>query len=328
MSVLSINHSDSAPLSMPRGAVAARSEYQPVVHGLAVLLVAWAFLVVCVGGLVKSSEAGLSIPQPFLVEWHYDWLFVQRLNAEYGHRALVGVMSGLTVMLTAAVIFKEQRRSVRKLAAWLIVVLFAQAFLGYLTVKYFAHAKTSIPHAVLGQGFLCLAVAMAAVTSRSWMSDAPAVVSEQKPSLRRLAVYAAVAVGVQLLLGAALRHDDEGLAMRSGRGFVFVWHLVAHIAGAFTVVYFLFRLLSRVFHNHREQPEIMWPAKIVMMLLGLQFLLGPGAAALKILTLEDYNNPPLERILTATVHLGVGALILSLCVLLALRAFRFTRAAA
>ena len=297
------------------------------------LLAVWAFFVVSVGGLVKSREGGLSIAQGFLVEWHLDWLWPYsptfngpNLQAEYGHRALVGIMAGITVLMALAVYLKEKRRSVRELAlaAFLVVGLVAQAYFGYLTVTYFAHAPTSIPHAILGQTFLCLAVAMAAVTSRQWLSDSPALPSAGSPSLCRLAVYAAIAAGVQLLLGAALRHDDQGLALRSGRSFVFVWHLLAHILGAFAVVFFVFRLLMRVFRQHREQLEILRPARIMMMLLGMQFLLGPGAAVLKVVTLEDHDMPPLSRVVVATTHLATGALILALSVLLALRAHRFT----
>jgi heme A synthase len=330
MSVVSENRSGFAP-ELP-GA----PRYQPGVHRLAVLLMVWAFIVVSIGGLVKSREGGLSIVQGFMIECHLGWLWPYsadyngpNLAAEYGHRALVGVMSGITLLVTIAVFLYDRRRGVRMLAVALVGVLFLQAFLGYLTVRYFAHAPTSIPHAFLGQAFLCLAVAMSAVTSRRWLADSPALPAPSKssaesPSLCRLAVYATIAVGVQLLLGAALRHDDQGLALRSGRTHVFIWHLAAHIAGAFAVVYFVFRMLLRVFHHHRAQTEILRPARLMMMALGVQFLLGPGAAVLKLTTLEDHNMPPLSRVLTATIHLATGALILSLCLLVSLRAYRFT----
>lgn len=312
------------PSTEGRGTRRATPPYNALVHSFALALAGWAFLVVCLGGTVKSREAGLTIPQPLYYQWHYDWLFVQNLNTEYIHRALVPILTVLTLIVVALVLFYDTRSSVKKLAAFLVVGLFAQAFLGYLTVKYFAHAQTSIPHAVLGQTFFCLAVSMAVVTSRMWLSDKPAVPSEKSPSLVRLGVYCVAAVGVQLLLGAALRHDDQGAALRNGRSFVFVWHLVAHICGALAVVHFVVKLLIRVFRQHREQPEILKPVRMLMMLLGAQFLLGPGAATLKVLTLDSYNMPPLERVVVATVHLAVGALILACCVVTALRAYRFT----
>jgi heme A synthase len=303
---------------------ASAPSYHAPFHMLTMLLAGWAFLVICLGGTVKSREAGLTIPQPLYYQWHYDWLFIQNLNTEYIHRALVPILTVLTLLVVGHVFFRESRRSVRTLAAFMFAGLFAQAFLGYLTVKYFAHAQTSIPHAVLGQTFFCLAVAMAIMNSKSWLSDKAAVPSESSPSLCRLGVYCVVAVGVQLLLGAALRHDDQGAALRNGRSFVFVWHLIAHIAGALAVVHFVVKLLIRVFRQHREQPEIMQPARALMMLLAAQFLLGPGAATLKVLTLDESNTPPLERVVVATVHLAVGALILACCVVTALRAKRFT----
>jgi heme A synthase len=301
--------------------------YSRLLNISAKVLTFWAFVVVCVGGIVKSKEAGLTIPEPVYYEWNYWYVIADRVNTEYIHRALVGIMSFLTLWVAILAFVKDSRSSVRKLAIGLIVVLLAQATLGALTVKYFAHAQTSIPHAVMGQTFLCLALAMWIVTSRSWLSDAQPMRSESQPTLYRLSVYTVCALALQLLLGAALRHDDQGLALRNGREFVFVWHLVAHVAGALLVVYTVARLLFRVFHDHRQQRAIMLPTKILMMLLGVQFVLGPLAAVLKVTTLEDYSGPPPLRVLIATTHLAVGAAILALSVAVAMGACRFTVAA-
>lgn len=308
----------------PQRGVAA---YNPLLNVSTKILTAWAFLVVCVGGTVKSKEAGLTIPEPVYYQWNYWYAITDRVNTEYIHRALVPVLTILTLWVVVLALAYESRSSVRKLAWALIAGLFAQAVLGALTVKYFAHAQTSIPHAVMGQTFLCLAFSMVIVTSRSWLSDRKPMRSESRPTLYRLSVFVVGALALQLLLGAALRHDDQGAALRNGREFVFVWHLVAHIAGALFVVYTVARLLFRVFHDHREQREIFVPAKMLMMLLGVQFLLGPGAAVLKVLTIEEYSGPPFSRVLVATTHLAVGAMILALSVAVAMSARRFTVAA-
>jgi len=315
-----MSQSVSEPDSSSRGA----SSYRLLVNISAKILTLWAFLVVCVGGLVKSKEAGLTIPEPVYYQWNYWYLITDRVNTEYIHRGLVGILSFLTLWVAILVFAKESRSSVRKLAVGLIAVLLAQATLGALTVKYFAHAPTSIPHAVMGQTFFCLAFALAIVTSQSWLSAAEPIRCEARPTLYRLSVYVVCALALQLFLGAALRHDDQGAALRNGREFVFVWHLVAHIAGSIFVAYTVARLLLRVFRDHRQQRAIFVPAKILMMLLGLQFLLGPGAAVLKVLTLDEYSGPPFTRVLVATTHLAVGAAILALSVGVALGAKRFT----
>lgn len=319
---------DRGGVGAPDAGVLSRPVYNRLLNISSILLTVWAFVVVCVGGTVKSEEAGLTIPEPVYYQWNY-WYFVSdRVNTEYIHRGLVGIMSFLTLWVALIAFLKDSRRGVRKLAMALIAVLLAQATLGALTVKYFAHAQTSIPHAFMGQMFLCLAFAMAIVTSRKWLSDAPTVQENVRPTLYRLSVFVVCAVAFQLLLGAALRHDDQGMALRSGRGHVFVWHLVAHVAGAIFVAYTVARLLFRVFRDYREQRAIFLPAKILMMLLGVQFLLGPGAAVLKVLTLDEYSGPPMSRVLVATSHLAVGAVILALSVAVALNARRFTVAPA
>lgn len=301
-----------------------QQNYNRTIHLLAQVAVVLAFLVICLGGTTKSKEAGLTIPQPVYYEWHYDWLFVENLNAEYTHRAVVPILSAVTLLLAGLVLVKDSRSSVKKLAVFAVVVLLMQAVLGALTVQYFAKAQTSIPHAVLGQIFLCLIAALAVTTSPAWLSDKKAVRSPGAMSVQRLGLYCIIALFMQLLLGAALRHDGQAAALRSGQPSVFVWHLCAHIMGAFAAAFFIARLISRVFQQHRGLPEIFKPTRLLMMLLGVQLLLGMGSAALKVLTLEQYDWPPFSRVLVATTHLATGAMMLALSVVITLRAHRFT----
>jgi len=313
----------SAP-TLPRAAGAlAGHPYHPGIHLLAKITAFWSFLVVLLGGLTKSKEAGLTIAEPIYTQFQWDWFFVENLNTEYSHRVFVSILSGLTLGLVALVLLKEERRAVRRLAIGMFFGLLAQAILGAMTVAYFAQAKTSIPHGVLGQLFFCLSAGMVAVTSKSWVGASEKVHSDASPSLKKLAHWTVMALFVQLLLGAALRHDDQAAAMRDGHFGVFIWHLAAHVIGAFTVLYFVSRLLFRVFRDHRHQAEIMNPARLIMLLLGVQFLLGMGAAALKYLTLDEAHSPPPLRVWTATIHLGIGAIIFAASVVLNLRAKHF-----
>jgi heme A synthase len=293
---------------------------------LARFVAVWAFVVVLLGGTTKSKEAGLTIPEPFIMKWIPEWFHVANLNAEYTHRVSVGILSISALLLMGWILAKDTRKAVRRLAVGLIGAILAQAVIGAMTVYFLAHAPTSIPHAVLGQTVFALACCLAIMTSRKWIQPRQPVVTTERPTLRRYTVLLLAAMYVQLLLGGALRHDDKGEVLRNGHTYIFVWHLIAHIAGAMTVTYFLARVLMRVFRQHREQAELMKPAKILMMLLTFQLLLGVGAAACKILyaSYEESNSPPEIRVWTATAHVAVGALMLATCFVLSINAFRST----
>ena len=323
------------------------------IHRLVWIVCAWTFLVIFVGSIVKSKEAGLTIPEPFFYQWMPAWLMTENLNAEYGHRIVAGALGILVLVLTVSLLVIESRKYVRHLAILVLAAVLAQAVLGGLTVHYFAHATTSIPHAALGHTFLCLMVCLVVVTSAQWITSetvglaevgqaevgqaykmvgqtflsAPAAGGRDahppvNSSLRPSALALVAAVFFQLLLGAALRHDNQGAALRNGHEAVFVWHLIAHIFGAIAVLYFLARVLMQIFREYRGRTELMRPARALMILLTLQMAFGIGAAILKVLTIDDANWPPSMRVFVATTHVVMGALILAFAVVIALWSYR------
>lgn len=295
------------------------------IHRLAVFLSVWTVFVVWLGALTKSIWASLAIPEPVTFAWMPQWFFEAKLREEYGHRIFAGLLLLSTWALLAWVIYHYHESRLRlvvlALAAALLVTL--QAVVGALTVHFGAAAFASIPHAVIGQSYFCLIVSLAVVTAPAWMSDAPAAADSNRPSVRRLAVICAILLFVQLLLGSALRHDNQDAPLKSGNQSTFILHLMAHIFGAVAVVAATAFLIARVFRKHREQPGIFRPVRVLMMLLGVQFALGMGAAALKMLTYQQ-ASPPLSRAIVATSHVVIGAIMLALSVTVALRAYRFT----
>lgn len=297
--------------------------YSPLLHRFAIFLTVWAFLVVFVGGAVKSHEAGLSIPEPFIFKWVKDWYNIPNYKWEYFHRMIVGVLYIGTFLFMLLTFVLEKRASVRKFSIFLFVCVNIQAVIGYLTVKMFAHAPTSIPHAALGQTFLAMMAGIMTVLSAQWMSQTAPVAEKENPPLRAIARSNVIAVFIQLLLGAALRHDDHGKALVEGREWVFYSHLAVHVLGAVAVAYFMARVIMRVFRNHRSEPQLLKPTRYIMMLLGVQLMLGMGAAMFKIMFVEDGNNPPPIRVWTATAHVAVGALILLISALLMVRSYRY-----
>lgn len=302
--------------------------YHRGLHWLAMFLAAWNLLIIVAGGTVKSHEAGLSIPEPFIYTFIKDWDEGNRLY-EFVHRALIPLLTAGILAIVIWIHISETRRSVKRFSLLLIVSVLLQAFVGYLTVDRGAHPSTSIPHAALGQSLFAMLAGLATVLSPRWMSSDPGIGEKESPSIRRLALYTLIAVFVQLLLGGALRHDDHAKALRAGRDAVFFWHVAAHVAGAFAVGYFLSRLLFRVFRDHRDEPGIRGLARWMMMLFALQLVLGTLAAVLKFQYVDSFNaiyhadNPPPVRVWTATPHVVTGAVILALSTVLTVRTYRY-----
>jgi len=299
-----------------------RPAFNAWVHRLALLTVGWTALVITFGGKTKSQEAGLSIAEPVYYTFHWDWLFVPNLSAEYTHRVLVPILGVFTLLLALHFLFKDPRPGMKKLAVGLIVGLGVQGVFGALTVKYFAKSHTSIPHAVLGQIFLCLVVSAAVLTSKYWLSDRKVTGSPLQPPLFKLCRALVIMVFIQLLLGAAIRHDNRGEVLVAGREMVFIWHLVAHVMGAIGVGFFLTRVIIRINRQHKNIPELYSPTRWLMILLGVQILLGTKAAILKMMTISNADAPPTMRIIAATIHVLIGATMLATAVALMLRARR------
>ena len=109
-------------------------------------------------------DAGRLIPQ----QWGAGVLF------EWGHRAIAGTVSILTLTLALWVWMAERRAWVRytALAAFGLVVV--QAVLGGITVLLNLPLTFAVAHAMTGQAFFCLMVAIAMFTNPRWADDGAA----------------------------------------------------------------------------------------------------------------------------------------------------------
>src|ERR1017187_6590951 len=145
------------------------ARYPRGLYRYAVFMTCWAFLVVFIGATVKSYEAGLSIPEGFILHWVDGWWRLPNYKWEYLHRMLVGVMGIGLLGLVIWIHSSETRAVVKRFAVMLVGVILAQAVLGWATVTYFAHWQTSIPHAALGQTFLALMACLTAMLSKDWI---------------------------------------------------------------------------------------------------------------------------------------------------------------
>jgi cytochrome c oxidase assembly protein subunit 15 len=183
----------------------------PWLHRYAVLVAAATLALIFIGGLVTSTGSGLSVP-----DWplSYGMLMPPMVGGvfyEHTHRLAAASVGVLTLVLAFWTARRERRGYVRWLAWGALGAVVLQGVLGGLTVLFLLPLPVSVAHGSLAQTFLCLLVAVAYVTSREWTQiERPTL---DAAGLRSAAAVATVAVYLQLLLGAVMRHMRAGLAI-------------------------------------------------------------------------------------------------------------------
>lgn len=282
-------------------------------HRFAVLTAAATFVLVVAGGLVTSTESGLSVPD-WPTTYGYNMFafplskMVGGIRFEHTHRLIASAVGMLTVVLALWIARREERRWVRVLGWSALGAVVAQGLLGGLTVLLLLPPAVSIAHASLAQTFFCLVVTLAIVTSPRWKERAPvsfAATFAASPAARAAAAMAAL-VYVQLLLGATMRHLKAGLAIPDfplalGRvvpplsSFPVVVHF-AHRVNALAIVALAGFLVARAFRSGRRGME-KGSLAIAALVLGQAAL---GAAT--VLTGK--------AVLVTTAHVVTGALVL------------------
>ena len=251
-------------------------------YRFAVLTAVASFLLIVAGGLVTSTDSGLSVPDWPLSYGTLSPPMVGGIRFEHSHRMIAATVGLLTFILTVWILKSEPRRAVRQLAIAASFAVLLQGLLGGLTVLWHLPTPISVAHACLGQTFFAIIVLLAQMLSPNWKSDYPA------PAPRHLALAATLAIYGQLILGAVIRHSGSGLHF--------------HLAGA-VLVTILIAVLAKA----------AWKNTLVRFLGGLllaQLTLGG-------LTLFTRNGVPF-----ATAHVAVGALLLAASVSLTVRSFR------
>ena len=283
-------------------------------HRFAVLTAAATLLLIVAGGLVTSTESGLSVPDWPTTYGQNMFTFpiskwVGGIKFEHAHRLIAATVGMLTVVLALWLARSEQRRWVRRLG-WLAVgAVVAQGLLGGLTVLLFLPPAVSVAHACLAQTFFCLVVTLAVVTSPRWKERAPVSVRAAfgASPVARIAAATAATVYLQLLVGAVMRHTKAGLAIPDfplalGRlvppldAFPVAIHF-AHRVGALAIAVLVGFCVARAFRSRRAGLErmVLWLAGLVAVQITL------GAATVL----------SAKAVIPTTAHVATGALVLA-----------------
>ncbi|HEY2798662.1 MAG TPA: COX15/CtaA family protein [Thermoanaerobaculia bacterium] len=191
-----------------------------VLHRFAVGTACATLLLIVAGGLVTSTESGLSVPDWPTTYGSSMWTFpvskwVGGIRYEHSHRLIASFVGFLTILLAMFLARREPRRWVRRLGYGALAAVVAQGILGGMTVLFLLPTWISVAHACLAQLFFCLTVAIAVVTSPRWAEATPGDLRAalSRNPVARMSLVTAAAIFLQLLLGAIMRHTKAGLAI-------------------------------------------------------------------------------------------------------------------
>jgi len=285
------------------------------------------FLLVIIGGVVTSEEAGLAVP-----DWPTSFesnMFLYPLSKmisqsdvyyEHTHR-LFGSLVGLTVLaLTGDSWLAGQRRWLAKVISLALLLVLFQGLLGGMRVEQADLNAGTVPewkeraketfdalgltadrlrvfHGVLGQVFLGFLVAIAAFSSRTWRDAVNSAGHRLSAGDRSLSIAFITCILIQLLLGAVTRHVSRD-------PFVLI-----HLVFAFVVAGAGLMVAVRRLSVPGQIASLRRNSGAIATLIIVQLTLGFSAF---VLTAGDEST---LSTLVATAHQALGALILSLAVL-------------
>lgn len=291
----------------------------------------WVFLLVTLGAFTTTIGAGMAFPDWPLSNGSINpdgWLRDISMFAEHSHR-LTGMMMGfITIGIAFWLWRREERAWLRGLGWWALGIVVLQGVIGGKRVTLNAidvpgfHMSLGemlrIPHGILAQVYVCLLIAIAAASSRTWIERTIPVGS----AVRWIGATCCVLLLVQLALGATMRHNAAGLAIYTfpystpeGDWLPQQWNFrvgvhFAHRAMAVIVAVALGLFAWRIRRDPAATMGMRAGASALVTLLVLQILLG----ALIIITRRNAE--------ITTAHVVVGALTLALTFWVTWVAFR------
>ena len=347
--------------------------YNRTLHILALLTALATFPLIFMGGLVTSHGAGMSVPD-WPNSYGYNMFtfppsqWVGGIFYEHTHRLMGSVVGMLSIALAtyawhtqianaasrlgqfvtrgrirATHIPSAFAAPVRWLCLSVLIAVILQGVLGGLRVVL-VELDLAIVHACFAQAFFCLAAAACIVTSRWWINAPDLSQSRTFWDGKRLiaaCVVALIAIYAQLIVGAAMRHYQAGLAvpdlplaygqiipatdhaslqelndLRAWRlnlprvSATQIWLHMGHRIGALVVTLAILAAVAITLVNHRRERELLRPAMLLVALLLTQITLG---------VLTVLWRKPAD---IASAHVAVGALTLVTTFVLTMRAAR------
>jgi heme a synthase len=298
---------------------------------MAVVLACATFPLVWVGGLVTTTDSGMAVPDwpttygynLFLYPWQTWLLGPWDLFIEHGHRLLAASVGMLTIGLLILLLGTEKRRWMKWMGLAALGLVIFQGVLGGLRVRLDERTLAML-HGSTGPLFFALTAVLVMVTSRRWMSAAPRLEMQSAGNIRRLSTVTAVLAYLQILLGAVVRHVPVDAEPTT-----FMLAVRSHLFLAAVLTIHILLLAGLVMFRARHVQPLERLAWILLVLVGLQILLGAGTWIVKFAVpawaagwISTQPIPVQDggwlqtHIITA--HVAIGSLILATSVAMAL----------
>ncbi len=291
-------------------------------------------LLIFIGGLVKSTESGLAVPDWPLSYGTFFPPMVGGVLYEHGHRMAATLVGFFVLVLSVWLARVERRGWVKALGFWTLGAVIAQGVLGGITVLLFLPAPVSVAHGTLAQTFFLMTIVLA--YSQSAEREKRAAQTDADAFFLKISLLFLIMVYVQLILGATMRHLEAGLAIgdfptMAGRWLpkfdqgmlnaINAWRFEVDldlVSMTQVVVHFLHRLWALVLcivlivlnyygFNHIREPKV----RQALLWLNIAFF---SQIALGILTIWT-----MKEVVLTTFHVANGALVLGLTMFLILR---------
>jgi heme a synthase len=248
---------------------------------------------VTAGALVTSNDAALAVP-----DWPLNWgRLVPPLEGgirfEFAHRVLALIVAVLTATLALRMQSRERRAWILRLAWWAVAAVVSQALLGGLLVRLVDPKVLAIAHASLAE--ICFGLIVAIVVG--YYADYRAG--------NWVAWTAMVAMFVQAVLGAAVRHSAIGM--------------VPHIVGAVVATGLAMWASLQLVMRHLDEGKMPRSALTLLGFSGIQIFSGMAAYGARTAAVHDPQPMPLT-IWTTVAHVVLGSLVFGAAIVLAMTA--------
>ncbi|HEV2201462.1 MAG TPA: COX15/CtaA family protein [Bryobacteraceae bacterium] len=253
------------------------------------VLVAVAVLVNLVSGAVLTNTLALAGTEASSVA-------KASIFSLLGHRYVAEVGGTLVLILALWITIARKRGRAAGLAGIALVLVFVEALLGRASAPL--SPSVGFFHAILAEFLFAILVAVAVFTWPGWEKKPEQVMDKGWPSLRSLSNTTVGALVLQVMLGAAFRHNLASV----------LWHIL----GAFLVVVFglcMLVIITQVPENRSLRP----PVTIMGCLMGVQITLG-----MVLISFSQPTKHPDALVYTVAAHVLVGASTLGLGVITAM----------
>lgn len=297
--------------------------YKPWLFIFCIFSLCWITLLLYAGGFTTTTRAGMAF-----LDWPLsngslnpeNWTQDTDMLAEHSHRLLGKIIGILSLTLLYFIWLRETRVWMRVLSRILVLVVILQGLLGGARVVFdelniqtdnnLTAQSFAVIHACGAMIVLGILVALTLGSSKAWIERKSGLARRVPDSIRLWGIASTVAIFLQVLVGAVMRHAEAGLAIakfplaQPGSLLPAYWNFdvsihFAHRVGAVVVTVVLLMYLSKLWANTNTRKAFAAGVLTVFGLLLVQVWLGAQ-------TIWTVRNTQV-----ATIHHLAGAFLLA-----------------